>query len=83
MANLDTPATRGLGDKIVDAASNGKDWLVNTISGNDATASAEAATNSASSVVDANNLTAIFDQIKMLLMIVSFLRIRKFNMVHY
>jgi len=64
MANLDTPATRGLGDKIVDAASNGKDWLVNTISGNDATASAEAATNSASSVVDANNLTAIFDQIK-------------------
>lgn len=64
MANLDTPATRGLGDKIVDTVSNGKDWLVNTISGNDATASADAATNSASSVVDANNLTAIFDQIK-------------------
>ncbi|MDU4514591.1 MAG: type IV secretion system protein [Veillonella sp.] len=64
MANLDTPATRGLGDKIGDAVDKGKDFVSNLISGNDTTASAEAATNSASSVVDANNLTAIFDQIK-------------------
>lgn len=64
MANFDTPATRGLGDKIGDAVDKGKDFVSNLISGNDTTASAEAATNSASSVVDANNLTAIFDQIK-------------------
>ena len=64
MANIDTPATRGLGDKIGDAVDKGKDFVSNLISGNDTTASAEAATNSASSVVDANNLTAIFDQIK-------------------
>lgn len=64
MANLDTPATRGLGNNFIDLVNNGKEFVSNIISGNDTTASAEAATNSASSVVDANNLTAIFDQIK-------------------